>query len=211
MEKRVLPEISMAVMIVLQIGVACEAMSKYLTGLSPFLFDAFLPRFLTGLAEHALIPEMLHWIHPAYGGNNHLPGGLTDRSMTWLTASVYWQVGSSGNKSLHMQNFWGFCINARLQQARPKGGSRCLWRDETNHRWASLQPTGHSKNQPVDLGQTEMRKPGNNNAEPLTHHLTSLQTNPQMESKTSVLRYLPQQKIWLWKFRHSHIQKCVEG
>lgn len=60
MEKRVLPEISMAVMIVLQIGVACEAIRKYLTGLSPFLFDAFLPRFLTGLAEHALIPEMLH-------------------------------------------------------------------------------------------------------------------------------------------------------
>lgn len=55
-----LPEISMAVMIVLQIGVACEAIRKYLTGLSPFLFDAFLPRFLTGLAEHALIPEMLH-------------------------------------------------------------------------------------------------------------------------------------------------------
>lgn len=54
-----LPEISMAVMIALQIGVACEALRKYLTTLSPFLFDAFQSRFLTGLTEHALMPEML--------------------------------------------------------------------------------------------------------------------------------------------------------
>lgn len=40
------------------------------------------------------------------------------------------------------------------------------------------QPTSHSTKPTVDLGQTEMQKPGNINAEPLTHHLTSLRDNP---------------------------------
>lgn len=84
-------------------------------------------------------------------------------------------------------------LDCNRQDPKAGAGVSDEMKQTTNKHHCSPQVI--AQDQPVDLGQTEMQKPGNNNAEPLTHHLTSLQTNPQLESKSSVLRCLLQQKI----------------
>lgn len=91
------------------------------------------------------MPEMLHWIDPGLWGQQPsswwIDWQVNDlvNSFRLLTGWLEWKQKFAYAELLRI-----FFINASLQQARPEGRSPCLWQDETNHPWASLQPISHS-------------------------------------------------------------------